>query len=171
MALTLLKTGTNAVGDLIADVEFINKFSDKVTIENIYFLSFKESGYNKYRSDFYPVRLPVHIVKCLQACNVFIRKRFLNDELVNVDSQDLIMVESAVQDLPSALNKDSLLVKIDGCTSMKEISEIWKELSLDEAYPEIKEFIVVKARIERAYGKADFKANQAKLKSMIAEAK
>lgn len=70
------------ISDYKADLVFINKFDDEITIHDVCFLGLKRIKVDTYKSEQFPISLPNEFLICIKACQVVVKKHLLSTEKI-----------------------------------------------------------------------------------------
>lgn len=124
-ALSVRPVDSGQMGDIKADVIFIDRFKDTYKIENCCFLDFTKDNKKTYISGATQIELPNQICRCLESCIIIVKKFFYDTELINEKEtalkeipiiEDAIMIDrtSLINELQAKKNAYEMLEYVKG---------------------------------------------------------
>lgn len=142
------------VGDIKADVIFMDRFKDTYKAENCCFLDFTKASGKTYISSLTQIDVPSHMCRCLESCNIIIKKYFYNAELV--EERDLNLKEiPVIQDIISISNRASLLAELqmkENANEMLKYVESIQDILPEKTYSLVIKTLKTRWDMERMYG-------------------
>ena len=143
------------MGDIKADVIFMDRFKDTYKVENCCFLDFTKPNRSSktYVSSVMQLDLPNHMCRCLESCNIIVKKYFYDTVLFEEVETELkeIPIENNVTNVDGISLLNELQTK-QNANEMLEYIESIRDLLSEEIYSLLEKTLKTRWDMERMYG-------------------